>query len=176
MSRTTFHFICASVFALSFLATGVYAQSSRDAIHVAGRSVLFLMPNLSGNVTTAIIYEPGDAASEKEARAIARSLSGGMNVGSLTLQPKRVASNGLEQLAGAKVAFVTRGTNYREIASATAARSILTLSLDPACTRAGYCVLAVSSDARVQILVSKAATSAARLKFNSSFLMLIQEI
>lgn len=79
-------------------------------------------------------------------------------------------------MTGAKVAFVTRGTDYQEIASATARRSILTISSDPACARAGYCVVAVSSSPKVQIIVSKVASKAAKVKFGAAFLMLVKEV
>jgi hypothetical protein len=152
------------------------AQMASSAVLVAGRVASFLQPGLSGTVTAAIIYRPGDAGSERETRAIERALGGGLVVGSLTLRPHRVSSNALGDLAGAKVAFVTVGTDYREIAAAASARSILTIGSDPACTRAAQCVVTISASSRVQITVSRAATRAARLKFSSAFLMLIKEI
>src|SRR3546814_5927274 len=111
-----------------------------------------------------------------EARTIERALGGGLAVGSIVLKPKRVSSNALDELAGAKVAFVTKGTNYREIASETARRSILTISSDTACTRAGHCVATISSRPRIQIVISRAASAAARLRFSSGFIMLVKEI
>ena len=152
------------------------AQMGGSNVLVAARVASFLQPALEGQVTAAIIYRPGDAASEREARAIERGLGAGLAVGSITLRPRRVAANALGELAGARVAFVTTGTDYREIAAATAPRSILTISGDPACTRAAWCVVTVSATNRVQITVSRAAAKAARLKFNSAFLMLIKEI
>ena len=152
------------------------AQMASSAVLVAGRVASFLQPGLSGSVTAAVIYKPGDAASEREARGIERALGTGLVVGPLTLRPRRVASNDLAELAGAKVAFVTLGTDYREIAAAASARSILTIGSDPACARAAQCVVTISATSRVQITVSRAATRAARLKFNSAFLMLIKEI
>jgi hypothetical protein len=152
------------------------AQMADNAVQVAGRVVSFLQPAPSGAIIAAIIYRPGDAVSENEARTIEHALGSGLVIGSLRLKPKRVAIGSLDELTGAKVAFVTRGTDYREIASATAPRSILTISSDPACARAGYCVVTIGSAPRVQIIVSKAASRAAKLRFSSGFLMLIKEI
>jgi hypothetical protein len=152
------------------------AQMAGNAVQVAGRVASFLQPMLSGPVAAAIIYQPGDAASESEARTIERALGSGLTVGSLTLKPKRVASDALNELAGTGVAFVTRGTDYRAIASVTARRSILTISSDPTCAEAGYCVVTIRSAPRVQIIISRAARTAAKLRFNSGFLMLIKEI
>ncbi len=157
-------------------AGGIHAQSAADLVQIASRAASFLQPSPSGAVTAAIVYEGGDAASEREARLIEQSLGAGLRVGSMTLKPRRVESHSLGQLAGAKVAFVTRGTNYKQVGAATAAHSILSISFDPACTQKGHCVLSVNSGSRVQIVVSRAATRASKLRFNSSFLMLIKEI
>jgi predicted GTPase len=172
------------VFFLFFIGFGVscaqvapaFARSAGDALQVAVRAVSFLTPSVGKTVNAAIIYEAGDTASEEEARAIERSLAASNNSGSVHFRSRRVSTASLDQLSGIKVAFVTKGTNYRQVAAATSAQSIMTISFDPACTRAGHCVLSVSSRPKIQIVVSKSATTAARLRFNSSFLMLIKEI
>jgi hypothetical protein len=152
------------------------AQMAGSTVQVAGRVATFLQPGLSGQVTAAIVYQPGDTQSEDEARTIERALGSGLVIGALRLRPRRVPISALDQLGGAKVAFVTRGTNYRAVAAAAAPLSILTISSDPACAQAGYCVVTISSTPRVQITVSKAAGRAAGLRFSSGFLMLIKEI
>lgn len=158
------------------MSSAAHAQMTGNSVKVAGRVASFLQPGLSGSVTAAIIYEPGDDASEREARTIERELGGGLKAGSLVVRPRRVASNALHELAGAKIAFVTRGTNYRQIASATASRSILTITSDPACAQGGQCAVAIQSSPRTQITVSRAACRAARIRFSSAFLMLVREI
>ncbi len=168
------HVIAVAICLLAGEATS--AQMAGSTVLIAARVASFLQPGLDGQVTAAIIYQPGDAGSEREARAIERALGGGLAVGSITLRPRRVAATALGELAGARVAFVTTGTDYREIAAATAPRSILTISGDPACTRAAQCVVTISATSRVQITVSRAAAKAAKLKFSSAFLMLIKEI
>lgn len=153
-----------------------HAQMTGSTIAMGGRVASFLQPSPSGPITAAIIYEPGNEASEREARTIERELDSGLRVGSLTFRPRRVASNALGELAGARIAFVTRGANSRLVASVTAARSMLTISSDPACTSAGQCTVAIQSRPKVQIIVSRAACMAARIKFSAAFLMLVREI
>ena len=153
-----------------------HAQMTGNTVEVGGRVASFLQPGLSGAITAAIIHEPGDEVSEREARTIERELAAGVKVGALSLRPRRVTANALGELAGARIAFVTRGTNYRQVAAAAAARSILTISSDPACARAGLCAVAIQSSPRVQIYVSRAACAAARLRFSAAFLMLVREI
>jgi len=172
----TRHFIFLAIGIFCLWSRETFAQSEDDVIRVSVRTISFLKPSLAGTVTAAIIFEPGNAESEKEARAIERSLAGSRGSGTITLRPKRVPAGSLDQLSGARVAFVTRGTNYRQIAAASASRSILTIGFDPACTRSGHCVLTVTSRPKVQIVISRSAAAAAGLRFNSSFLMLIKEI
>lgn len=147
-----------------------------NMVQVAGRVATFLQPALSGQVTAAIVYRLGDSQSESEARAIEQALGSVLVIGSLRLRPRRVPMSALDQLNGAKIAFVTKGTNYRGVAAAAVPLSILTISSDPACAQAGYCVVTITSTSRVQITVSKAAARAAGLRFSSGFLMLIKEI
>lgn len=166
---------------IAFITIGVMsapaqAQMTRETVQVGGRVASFLQPSLSGPITVAIVYEPGDDTSEREAQSIEREIGSGLRAGALVLRPRRVASNALGELGGARIAFVTRGINYRQIATVAAARSILTISSDAACTRAGLCAVAIQAAPRVQIIVSRAACIAARIKFSAAFLMLVREI
>ena len=177
MERTGLFWVPAVALASVVTAPGAVATPRVDSIvQVGGRVSSFVHPRVSGAIIAAIIYEPGNSASENEARSIERSMGDGMAVGSARLSPRRVSTNALQGLAGARVAFVTRGTNYRAVAAATAPRSILTISSDPTCAQAGHCIVAISAAPRVQITVSRAASRAANLRFNSSFLMLVREI
>jgi len=143
---------------------------------VATRVISFLQPAPSGSIPAAIIYEPGNAASEAEAASIERA--GPLVAGKGTLRFKRVAANALGQLAGVRVAFVTSGLRDAEgqIAAAAARQSILTITSDLSCVQAAHCAVAISTTPRVQITVSRAASKAANIQFGSAFLMLVKEI
>lgn len=152
------------------------AQMAPNNVLAGARVLSFLQPALSGSVTAAIVYQPGDAGSEAEAQTIEQALGRGLAIGSLTLRPKKVSADALGGLAGAKVAFVTRAANGRQVASAAAQRSIVTISADPGCAQAGLCAVSISSGSKVQIIVSKAACKASKVKFGAAFLMLVKEI
>lgn len=154
----------------------VLAQMSPHNVQAGTRVLSFLQPALSGSVIAAIVYKPGDAASEAEAEAIERTMGDGLVVGSLTLRPRKVSIYALDGLAGTRVAFITRSANYRLVAPAAASRSIVTISSDAGCVQAGLCVLSISSGSKIQIIVSKAACKAAKVRFDSAFLMLVKEI
>lgn len=154
----------------------ISAQMTPSTVTAGARALSFLRPAMSGPAIAAIVYQPGNAASEAEASAIERALGSGLVAGGVTLKPKRVAANNLSAMAGARVAFVTRATNYREVAAAAASRSIITIGSDPACATAGFCVIAISAVPRIQIFVSKAACHATKVSFGSAFLMLVKEV
>ena len=143
---------------------------------VATRVISFLQPAPSGVIPAAIIYEPGNAASEAEAASIERA--GPLVAGKGTLRLKRVAAGALGGLAGIRVAFVTAGLRDQQgqIGAAAARLSILTITSDLGCVQAAHCAVAISSSPRVQITVSRAASKAANIQFGSAFLMLVKEI
>lgn len=177
MPRSRFRWVfVASVTAGVMTTQPAAGQMTPRNVLVGARVLPFLQPALSGSVTAAIIYQPGDVNSESEAQAIQQALGSGLAIGSLTLRPRTVPADALGALAGAKVAFVTRGINSRLIAAATAQRSIITISSDPTCAQMGLCVVSISSGSKVQIIVSKAACAASKIKFGSAFLMLVKEI
>lgn len=177
MSRICFPWLYAASLLAGAIATQpAPAQMTANNVLAGARVLSFVQPALSGSVTAAIVYQPGDAGSEAEARAIEHVLGGGLVVGSLTIKPKKIPVDALGGLAGAKVAFVTRAVNDRQVASAAAQRSIITISSDPGCAQAGLCVISISPGSKVQIIVSKAACQASKVKFGAAFLMLVKEI
>lgn len=145
---------------------------------VAARVVSFQQKAPSGAVTAAIIFDPADAGSVAEAASIERQVGSGIGSGRATLRVRRVAVGQLGGLSGSAVAFVTGGLRERhgDIAAAAQRGGILTITSDLGCVTAGACAVAVSSGAKVQITVSRAACKAARLQFGSAFLMLVKEL
>ena len=154
------------------------AASAELNMPVAARVVSFLQPAPAGAITAAILYQPGDPASEAEAGAIERAVAGGLPTGKGTIRTRRVPVNALGGLSGVRIAFLTQGLrgSQSDIATAAARQSILTVTSDLACVQSGHCAVAVSSGARVQITVSRAACRAANIQFGSAFLMLVKEI
>lgn len=164
------------------LATAVLASAgpapAEINMPVAARVVSFVQPAPNGAIPAAILYEPGNAASEADAAAIERAVGSGLAAGRATLRTRRVPVGGLASLAGYRVAFVTLGlkADQAAVAAAAARSSTLTITADQACVEAGRCVVGISSSPRVQITVSRAAARASNVRFGSAFLMLVKEI
>lgn len=167
---------CGAAGCCAALALPIPGAAADLNLPVATRVISFLQPAPEGAIPAAIVYEPGNAASEAEAAAIERS--GPLSAGRGTLRLKKVPVNALGGLAGVRVAFVTAGLGsaQAQVAAAAARQSILTITSDMSCVQAGRCAVAISSAPRVQITVSRAAARAANIQFGSAFLMLVKEI
>lgn len=147
-------------------------------VHIAARVVSFLQPPLTGAVQAAIIFEPGNAASEADAAAIERVVGSGLAAGRASLRTRRVPVAALGTLGNYRAAFVTAGLRGEQpaIAAAAARASVVTITSDQACVQAGRCVVGIANGSRVQITVSRAAAKASNVRFGSAFLMLVKEI
>lgn len=154
------------------------AYAGEFNVPVAARVVSFQQQAPAGAVTAAIIFDPGDSESVAEASAIERQVGSGIAAGKSILRVRRVPVGQLSGLSGANVAFVTNGLHDRhgDIGAAAQRGGILTITSDLSCVTAGHCAVAVSSGAKVQITVSRAACKAARIQFGSAFLMLVKEL
>jgi hypothetical protein len=146
-------------------------------VAIAARVVSFLQPPPSGAIQMAIVFEPGNAASEADAAAIERAVGEGLSAGRAAIRTRRVPVGGVS-LAGYRAAFVTAGLQAEQasIATAAARSSTVTISSDIGCVQAGHCVVGISGGSRVQIIVSRAAARASNARFGSAFLMLVKEI
>ena len=79
-------------------------------------------------------------------------------------------ANGLAAL------YVTGGVNYAAVAAAARAKRLVTIGSDPACVNAGFCVMGVSSEPKVEITITRAAAAAVGASFRAAFLMMVHEV
>jgi len=161
---------------LSSLATAAIPANLN--VPVAARVISFVQPPPSGILPVAILYQPGNAASEAEANDIVRMLSSDSSIGRASLRTRRVSVNNLASLKGTKVAFVPSGlrAHQDEISAVASPQSILTITSDDVCVQTARCVVGISNSRRTQITVSRAAAQRSRIRFQSAFLMLVKEI
>ena len=160
------------VSACSLLPASAFAQA-KD-IEVAARTFKFIEGAPSGTATLGVVADPSVAASQAQADAIVAEFGGGKSVGGLTITPKVVAPG---DVSGVDMVFVTEGlgAQHSAIGAAAGSAGILSLSTDMACVDAGHCVMGVRAEPKVQIVVSRGATSAAGLTLNQALKMMIEE-
>ena len=161
------------VLALAALSPGVASADPAKNIQVAGRVLTFLENGPAGRTLIGIVFDPANPGSVAEKNAIMAAIGGGYSAGGVTIvgKPMLAGADG-----GAKVLFVTRGVNYAAVASDARAKHIITIGSDPACVREGDCVIGISTDPTVQIVVNHTAAAAVGASFRAAFRMMIQEI
>lgn len=98
--------------------------------------------------------------------------------GDIKLLAVLVPTNDLNKLAGSRVALLTGGLSkyYEDINKIATSNSILTMSTDLACVRAGKCIIGIISKPMVEIYYSKSAAEAAKISFSQVFSLLVKQI
>jgi hypothetical protein len=164
---------------LAALSMGLPAQAAVTAkdVQVAGRVLAFTATPLSGDVRLGIVYDPGNAVSVADERALLGILGKGLPVGAVRLIPVPIP---LGQLANtpADVLFLTAGlgASAAPVRTAADAQQIMCITTDLAATQAGDCAVAVQSDPKVEITVNKAAAAASSVSFGTAFMLMITQI
>lgn len=163
--------------ALAYALPASAAVSPQDA-QVALRSMMYLTEKPEGAVSIAVIYAKSLPKTEQDAKALADALAGLSLPGMSKPEPRLVAVEDLGALRDARMAFLTEGLSghYDKVFEATKGKKILTVSIEKACVQSGRCVMAVQSQPKVEILVSRAAAAAAGVSFVPTFRMLISEL
>jgi hypothetical protein len=146
-----------------------HATSERD-LQVMARAAGFVEGLPRGSVPVAIVDGPG-------ADAIVAAMGAGVAGGGVTLVPRKVAVGALAS-SGVRVIIVPEGQGAQHAAIAAAARGMhaVTMSTDMACVNSGNCVVGVSAEPRVEIVVSRAASTAAGVAFAQAFRVMIREV
>jgi hypothetical protein len=142
-------------------------------IQAAARVLTFLENGPTGRTVIGIVFDPDKPGSVAEKNALMAAISGGYGVGALSVVGKPMQAG---DTGGAKVLFVTRGVNYAAVGAEARAKHIITIGSDPACVQNGACVVGISTDPTVQIVVNHQAAAAVGASFRASFRMMIQEI
>jgi hypothetical protein len=149
-----------------------YADPAKD-VQIAGRAISFLENGPTGKITMGVVFDPSKPASVAEKNAVMASIGGGMSAGTLTLVGKPVEADEVAGLSGVAVLYVTKGVN---VGAAAKAKKLITIGSDVGCATSGNCVMAVSSDPKVEIVVSRSAAAAVGAVFKAAFRMMIREV
>ena len=152
------------------------AQPTSRDLQLVARVLGFLEQPPSGLVDVGIVYPQGSAEGRAEAVRLAALFEDGVRAGGVTLRPRPLA---IEEMpaAGLRVALLTDSAVRQAAALArkVASREVLTVTFDQPVVDEGLVVLAVRSQPRVEILVSRAAARSAGIGFAGAFRMMIQE-
>jgi hypothetical protein len=161
-------------FAMASPLTGL-ADVTKD-LGVAGRALSFLENGPHGSVEIGVVFDPSKPSSVAEKNALMGVLGSGYSAGALTLTGKPIELSGIGGASGLGALYVTTGVNYAAVGAAAKAKKLITISSDLACVKAGECVMSVSTDPKVAIIVNHAAAEAVGATFKAAFRMMIQEV
>lgn len=165
--------ITAAALMLANLSPDSASADPAKNIQVAGRVLTFLEGGPTGRTLVGVVFNPANPVSVAEKNAIMKAIGDGYTAGAMTIVGKPVEA---DAIGGLKVLFVTRGVNLGPIVSELAGKHIITIGSDPACVLSGACVVGVSTDPTVQVVVNRKAAAAVGASFRPAFRMMIQEI
>ncbi len=169
---------CFAFFTWGFVATpAAGAAVTQTDVLVAARALSFLQNPPSGEVRVGIVYSPDDPRSVQEADQLQQILVGGLKVGNLTMTPFKVKVDELVS-TNVQLLWLTAdiGRGGERVTDATKAKQIPCITVDIAAVHNGACVMGVSSQPRVQIIVNRAAAAKSNMLFATVFRMLVTEI
>ncbi|KQZ02897.1 hypothetical protein ASD21_21420 [Caulobacter sp. Root1455] len=120
-----------------------------------------------------VVFDPSKPASVAEKNAVMAAIGGGMSAGAVTLTAKPVEASAVSGVSGVAALYVTTGVN---VGAAAKAKKLITIGSDVSCATSGACVMSVSADPKVEIVVNRAAAAAVGAVFKAAFRMMIREV
>ncbi|MFT4251637.1 MAG: hypothetical protein QM608_04045 [Caulobacter sp.] len=160
---------------LTIAPLSAHADAAKD-LQVAGRALTFLENGPTGKAVLGVVFDPSKPASVAEKNAVMAAIGGGMNAGSLTLTAKPVEAGAVAGVGGVAALYITTGVNAGPVGAAAKAKKIITIGSDASCAVSGACVMSVSADPKVEIIVNRGAAASVGAVFKSAFRMMIREV
>lgn len=149
-----------------------HADPAKDVL-IAGRALTFLESGPTGKATLGVVFDPSKPASVAEKNAVMAAIGGGLNAGALTITGKPMEAGDVAGASGVAALYVTKGVN---VGAAAKAKKLITIGSDASCVASGACVMAVSGDPKVEIVVSRSGAAAVGAVFKAAFRMMIREV
>lgn len=173
------HFPRFALSALLFLSVGgaPAAATTLKDIQVGIRGIEFLSAPLRGEVAVAVIHDPRSKASLQDAQAILGWLSTAARNVKAELMPILVDIHELDQAPAYRVAIVARGVEpqFAKVSEFARRSGTLTITAELACVHIGSCVLGIATEPAVEVIVSRAASTASGIDFVRAFRMMVKE-
>jgi hypothetical protein len=163
--------LCAMTLMLAPLGVA-HADAAKD-VQVAGRALTFLENGPTGKAVLGVVFDPSKPASVAEKNAVMAAIGGGLSAGAVTLTGKPVEASAVSGVSGVAALYVTTGVN---VGAAAKAKKLITIGSDVSCATSGACVMSVSADPKVEIVVNRSAAAAVGAVFKAAFRMMIREV
>jgi hypothetical protein len=148
--------------------------TQRD-VQILARVFAFLDPAVTADGVVAVAFVDGNAASRRDAEAIAGFFGTGLKVGGATLEPQLIDVERLGDGAGFVAIIAAQGASGTAVMAAARTHRILCASGELEQVQAARCIMAIRTDPKVDISVNRGAASAASIGFAAAFRMMIHE-
>lgn len=159
-----------TILASSIAAAPSHAETTAKDVQIILKSIGFLASKPSGAVDIAVVFNPSDAASKKDAEAI-KALLDAAPGGSITPKAVLLGVDKIGTFTG-PVAVAAAGVTL----DAAKGHKVLTVSTDASCAQGGKCILSVHSTPNVEILFNGGVAQASGIEFLPTFRMMITEL
>ncbi len=167
--------VLAAVLAPAVAVPAARATSFKD-IQVGIRGIAFLTDPPRGRVEVAIIRDAQSRSSEQDAEAIEGWVAAA-GTDKLDLVPRLVDIRDLDRTGPVRIAIVASGLEpyFGRILAFAQRNGTLTITADLACVRSGNCILGVTTEPNVEVIVNRRTSLACGLDFVRSFRMMVKE-
>ncbi len=152
------------------------ATSLKD-VKVGVRVFDFVTNLPRGKTNLGIIYDPQRRDSADDAQSILNWFASGAVDNRMGLVPELVDVRRLSEVPGLRAAILADGNEpYFDVIFDYARKNgTLTISSDLACVRDGKCSVGVSSQPRVEVIVSQKASVSCGIQYSEAFRMMVTE-
>jgi hypothetical protein len=151
------------------------ASLSQQDLQILANALTFVHPHPAVGGEVAIVYDPANADSRKDAEAIKTAIGNGLTGAGVTLTPVLVAADALAAGHFALV-IVAAGANSPAVLAALRARHVLCVTGEQSAVQAGVCTMAIQSSGRVDLLVNGQAAQQTGVSFATAFRMMVREL
>lgn len=143
---------------------------------IIGRVLGFQQRSVSGDQLLAIVYDPADAASTREAKDIAVLIGSGLAVSEIVLHSVLVAQPDLARTDHVDAILATASVDDQLLRRAISRLHVPCLTLHFSQVEHGSCMVALRSSPTVNIVLNQANADAAGVHFATAFRMMVQEL
>ena len=145
---------------------------------ISVRTLVFLSSPPEGLSDFAVIYDPNNPESVKDKDAVYDAIDGGTPIGQAIIRTAPIPVAEINRINGYKFLLITSGMDkfIPQIQKMVQGKGIVTISTNLSFVTSGECVLGVTSEPNIMVLLNRAAARDAAVTFSTSFRMMIQEM
>ena len=153
------------------------ATTVKDVL-ISVRTLIFLTSPPEGLSDFGVIYDPDIKESVMDKDAVYDAIDGGTPIGQAVIRTAPIPVAEIERIYGYKYLLITSGMDsyIPQIQKMVSGKGIVTISTNLSFVMSGKCVLGVTSDPNIKVILNRAAAKDAAVSFSTSFRMMIQDM